>query len=125
MHVGTGRARRFRPEQAYLAAVLLRLADWGLSIGSLKAVADIIKSENARGSDMMALWAEAQRRPAGPDPVFAGLAIQLDDAGDLPVSVGIRIQHGSRLNTPPFYLDRWDSILVLNLTAIFADVQLV
>ena len=122
LHVGTGRSRRFGAEEAYLGALLIRLADWGLSIGALKAVAEVIRSENAKGGEMAALWREAKQ--PGFDPVFAGLSVELDDAGERPVSVGIRLEHGKRLITPSFYLDCWDSMMVLNLTEIFVGVRL-
>ena len=124
LHVGTGRSRRFGAEEAYLGALLIRLADWGLSIGALKAVAEAIRSENAKGGEMAALWREAKQPGFGFDPVFAGLAVELDDAGERPVSVGIRLERGKRLNTPSFYLDHWDSMMVLNLTEIFVGVTL-
>ena len=124
LHVGTGRSRRFGTEEAYLGALLIRLADWGLSIGALKAIAEAIRSENAKGGEMAALWREAKQPGFGFDPVFAGLSVELDDAAERPVSVGIRLARGKRLNTPSFYLDRWDSMMVLNLTEIFVGVTL-
>jgi hypothetical protein len=124
LHVGTGRSRRFGTEEAYLGALLIRLADWGLSIGALKAIAEAIRSENAKGGEMAVLWREAKEPGFGFDPVFAGLSVELDDAGERPVSVGIRLERGKRLSTPSFYLDCWDSMMVLNLTEIFVGVTL-
>jgi hypothetical protein len=125
LHVGTGRSRRFRTEQAYVAAVLLRLADLGLSIGALKAVAQVIALERAKAGDTAALWEAAKRRRDAIEHgcVFAALSIAFDDAGEKPVSVSIRLARGEEgLNTPKFYLQE-DSIVVLNLTDIFAQVK--
>jgi hypothetical protein len=124
LHTGTGRARRFEAEEVYIAAVLLRLADWGLPIGALKAVAETIRLEIDKVGETAGLWAEAKRRSLEGHTVFAGLSVKLDDAGEKPVSIGIRLKHGQRLNTPRFLLDHEDSIIVLNLTEVFASVKL-
>jgi hypothetical protein len=125
-HVGTGRARRYGSEQAYIAAVLLRLADWGLSIGILKAVAKVIAIEKAKGEEISKLWEEAKRpKPFASGCVFMGLTIAVEDEPEKErISVGIRLVHGNGISTPSFYLDREDSIIVLNLTEIFARVRL-
>ena len=120
LHVGTGRSRRFGTEQVYIAAVLLRLADLGLSIGALKAVAQVIAIEQAKGGDNATLWEEAKRRRI----VFMRLSIQFDDAGEKPVSVAIGLVRGSRgLNAPDVYMDD-DTVIIMNLTEIFAGVRL-
>src|SRR5260370_15121637 len=124
LHVGTGRSRRFGAEEAYLGALLIRLADWGLSIGALKAVAEMIRSENAKDGQMAALWREAKPPPSGYGPVFAGLSVELDDAGERPVTVCIRLESSNRLSTPSFYLQRWGSMMVLNLYEVFARAEL-
>jgi DNA-binding transcriptional MerR regulator len=46
-HEGTGRHRRYEPETAYLAALLLRLSSAGLPIGVIEAVAQAVQRELA------------------------------------------------------------------------------
>jgi hypothetical protein len=124
VHVGTGRSRRFATEQVYVAAVLLRLADLGLSIGALKAVADVLALERARGGDVAALWEEAKRpHPAG--CVFAALAVTLDDTGQKPVSITLSVLRGrGAFNSPTFWVEADAPLIVVNLTDIFASVRL-
>jgi DNA-binding transcriptional MerR regulator len=44
-HGGTGKHRRYGPETAYLAALLLRLSSAGLPIGVIEAVAQVVQRE--------------------------------------------------------------------------------
>jgi hypothetical protein len=97
-----------------------------VSIGALKAVAQVIALERAKAGDTAALWEAAKRRRDAIEHgcVFAALSIAFDDAGEKPVSVSIRLVRGEEgLNTPKFYLQE-DSIVVLNLSDIFGQVKL-
>jgi hypothetical protein len=127
LHVGTGRTRQFESEQAYVAAVLLRLADWGLPIGALKAVAEALAFTRTRDRNTEELWDEAKQlqNPFKIGCVFIGLSVKLDDEEEKPVSVGMVLQRGMGIISPSFYLDREDSIIVMNLTEIFSGVKLI
>jgi DNA-binding transcriptional MerR regulator len=118
-HGGTGNRRRYDPEAAYLAAVLMRLADQQLPINVLKAVADLI--ERRQGEDA-ALWEQAKRRGhAG--CIFLGLELAFDnDSGELQRAY-LRIARREALNTPKFYA-QLDVLIVLNLSVIFGGVRL-
>jgi DNA-binding transcriptional MerR regulator len=122
-HTGTGHARRYGEDALYTAAVLLRLGDLGLPIGSIKAVARYIGDHRVRDQEFEGLWQDAKnpRPDATKTPVF--LAVMTGrgviTGGDV-TSVGIDRGPGSLL-TPNYYLEG-ETVIVRNLTVDFAQV---
>jgi len=125
LHVGSGRSRVFDQEQAYIAAVLLRL---GLSsVDGLKAVAQVISLELARSGETAELWkATKERLDAFHNgaPVFVAFSIALNEAGEKPVAIGIRLARGTGgLSTPSFYIQSEEALTIINLSETFAGVR--
>jgi DNA-binding transcriptional MerR regulator len=91
-HSGTGRHRRYPKSAGYYAVLLLRLADWGLSVSVLKAVGKQLP-QSVEASPSRALWSDAID---GSRDVWILLLIRRiapDEGHGLPQSDGERDQH--------------------------------
>jgi hypothetical protein len=120
---GSGRHRRFDPEQPYIAAVLLRLPL--RSIAEVKAVATVLGIELARGAELTTQWKIAKDRSAARQhrTIFAAFNVRLDDAGEKPIAVDIQVKPGVALESPSFHVEGLSAIVV-NLTDTFSLVRL-
>jgi hypothetical protein len=124
LHVGTGRSRQFGAEQAYVAAVLMRLVDMGLAIGAIKQVARVIAHAYATDSETRPLWEAAKRRGVPGERIFARLSIRFDDSGMSPATIWYGLAQGTEgPNAPGFYMDH-EVVITLDLTGIFQTVKL-
>jgi hypothetical protein len=126
LHVGSGRSRFFDPEQAYVAALLLRLPL--LSIGGVKAVAQVVAAALAKHERTAELWAAAKDRhdTHANGAVFAGFGFLLDEAGEKPAAVYMGVERApnrSYFDTPSFRLEGDYSLTIINLSVTFAAVR--
>jgi hypothetical protein len=118
---GSGHHRRFDPEQAYVAAVLLRLPL--RSIAEIKTVATVLGIELARGDILTRRWWAAKgRTPQGPT-MFLALNVRFDEAAEKPVAVEIQLEPGNALESPSFHIEGLSAIVV-NLSDTFHGVRL-
>jgi hypothetical protein len=119
---GSGRHRQFDLEQAYLAAVLLRLPL--RSIAEIRAVATVLGIELARGDILTRRWAAAKDRNEMREgrTMFAAIHVKLDPAGEKPVAVDIQVEPGDRLISPKFFVQGLSAIVV-NLSDAFSGVR--
>jgi DNA-binding transcriptional MerR regulator len=111
---GTGRHRLYSPGAVYVAAVLLRMADLGVPVGTLARIARLIQhpTRTTAEQEFRRFWAEVKKLAA---PNNAYLAIT-------PEIGGVRA----------FYNYGWAPIVIsgdaawvaVNLTAIFSRIKL-
>jgi hypothetical protein len=118
LHVGSGRSRLFDPEQAYIAAVLLRLPV--VTIGRLKVIAQAITTSLATDDDTARLWATARGHWLRLT-VFATFGIVLDSTGERPISDSFRLIVGQNRMLPA--IEYSGSLIIVNLTDAFAGVR--
>jgi DNA-binding transcriptional MerR regulator len=74
-HEGSGRHRRYRHDTVYLASVLLRMADLGVSIGDLARISDLIRTpgRTTSGQRFKAFW-EAAKTHSSLQPAYIAIA---------------------------------------------------
>jgi DNA-binding transcriptional MerR regulator len=123
LYPGTGQSRQFDPEQVYHAAVLFKLADHGLSIGFIKAIADVL-AQTLRRADQGELWEEAKGLASRRGHhVFLDLSAEFAAAVDKPVTIHIGLVRGDGRAHPSFVPEDLLRITI-DLTELFAGVRL-
>jgi hypothetical protein len=117
-HSGSGKHRRYGSESVYEAAILNKLADWGMPIGILKGTITVIRQAIARG-EAKQLWDKAV---AGHETVFlyaVPLSVPVQDTSDTPdVMAGLMSESS---------ISRFSKVagaVLLNLSIIFHDISL-
>jgi hypothetical protein len=116
---GTGRYRRFSPEEAYIAKVLTKLARFGLTLGQLKKAVRAIAL--ARSHSVTAdFWEEAKTSTGS--RVIARFAVNIE--GQLPfLSFSMRREEqGLPLIEPPTLQE--DVVIAFDLTRAFSEIRL-
>lgn len=130
-HTGTGRARRYSSEALYLAAVLLAVADWGMPISTITAMARCISAERKRNPEFERLWQEAKAKgPKLPGAdgkrgsVGLALAVETDEDGQI-AHVGVSIGRGENaLELPGFRFEGpGPDLHILDLDLLFSRVN--
>jgi hypothetical protein len=120
LHTGSGRSRLFDSQEAFIAAILLRLP---VAIGSVKAIAQVIRAAPAKSEEAAKRWETAQNPTRGDrKTIFAAFSIALDADGERPAAMDFFLGEGDGLTTPRFYLQR-ESLLVVNLSDTFSRVR--
>jgi hypothetical protein len=122
VNTGRGKSRLFRREQSYVAGLLLRLADFGLSIAALRFVGRAIVDARGRVKDFADRWDEAKLH-GQPRCIFLTLGVVLDDAGENPISLSMNLLPGAgALLTPAPFEWHTDSILI-NVSDVFRRIH--
>jgi DNA-binding transcriptional MerR regulator len=113
---GAGRHRLYSPDAVYVAAVMLRLADLGVPVGTLIPVAEIIQrpSRARRKQDFRNFWAEAKQLGAASDEAF--LAIRPEPRSD-----GTFYEFGWGAVAAINSGDAW---AIISLTAVFSRLEM-
>jgi DNA-binding transcriptional MerR regulator len=129
LYPGTGQSRQFDAEQVYRAAVLLRLADWNLSIGFLKAISDVMEMTIRRDGQLWEYAKSLDSRKADGDHVFLDLSVLSDDATDKPAAISIALVRGAgRAHPAHILMDTTGRQLMdvhtIDLTVVFAGARL-
>jgi hypothetical protein len=132
LYPGTGQSRQFDSEEVYKSAVLLRFADWNLSIGFLKEIAGVLGQMICRDEQGEKLWEYAktmESRKVDGDHVFLHLSILPDDATDKPAAIWINLVRGIGRAHPAYILrdtsgQPLTDIHTIDLTTVFAGVRL-
>jgi DNA-binding transcriptional MerR regulator len=123
-HVGSGRARMYGPEAPYLAAVLLRLADLGLPVGTLKLIAKKLSIGTDQKFDEF--WNAAKLRPKRIEegPFYVGFVIIMDEefAQD-PTEVLVYGARGAGILSPQFPVGPGHSVISMNISGIFSRIR--
>jgi hypothetical protein len=114
---GTGRHRLYSTDAVYVAAVLLRMADLGVPVGTLNRIARLIQHPHRTKpeQDFHHFWAETQKSDAA-QGVAAYLAIRPEPRP------GIRAfyKHG----WGPIAIDDDAAWVTVNLTTVFSRLNL-
>jgi DNA-binding transcriptional MerR regulator len=117
---GSGRYRRFAPETTYMAKVLLRLADAGLSLRQLKAVAASIALSRAASKEVADRWDEAIKAPPG-SRIIARCGVGGGANGRL-LDLTFKLCRDAPDVAAPTEQERL--VILIDLTRAFAEVRL-